>query len=200
MLRHSYSRIALATLAIGIAGLAIASETVGVAGSSARFATTIEVQVANKPVKLALTGAAMRKRAVFNVYAIGSYLQEGVAAKTADQLLAADGVKLLLLVMERDVSGKDMADAIQTGVRLNYAPDAFQAELKKVGDILGTLDLRKGDHVFLTAIPKVGVRCQVIGKCDVTIETPAIARAIWDIYFGRQNLGEPLKAGLTSRL
>jgi hypothetical protein len=185
---------------MGIAGLAIASETVGVAGSSARYATTIEVQVANKPVKLALTGAAMRKRAVFNVYAIGSYLQEGVSAKSADQLLSSDGVKLLLLVMERDVTGKDMADAIQTGVRLNHAPDAFPAELKKVGQVLGALDLRKGDHVFLTAIPRVGLRCQVVGKSDVTIENPAFAKAIWDIYFGRQNLGEPLKAGLTSRL
>ena len=32
------------------------------------------------------------------------------------------------------------------------------------------------------------------------IESPAFARAIWDIYLGRQNLGEPIKAALTSRL
>ena len=62
------------------------------------------------------------------------------------------------------------------------------------------MDLRKGDQVFLVAVPKVGVRCQVVGKTDVLIENPAFCRAIWDIYLGRQNLGEPIKSGLISRL
>jgi hypothetical protein len=200
MPRSRFQTLLWAAAGFGICGLAAAAETVGVAGSRARYATSIEVQVAEKPVRLTLTGAALRKRAVFSVYAIGSYLQEGITAKSAEELLAADGVKLLLLVMERDVTGKDMAEAIETGVRLNYAPDAFAPELKKVGQTLGTLDLRKGDHVFLTAIPRVGLRCQIVGKLEILIENPAFARAIWDIYFGRQNLGEPLKAGLTSRL
>jgi Chalcone isomerase-like len=195
----SWKSLVIAASLVGVGGLA-AGEMVGVAGTSARFATAVEVQVAGKSVKLALTGATLRKRAVVSVYSIASYLQDGVSAKSAEQLAAADGVKLLLLVLERDVNGRDMADAIQTGIRLNYPPDAFASELGKVMKTLGGMDLRKGDHVMLTAIPRVGLRCQVVGKTDVVIENPAFARAIWDIYLGRNNLGDAIKAGLTSRL
>ena len=181
-------------------GLAAAAEMVGVPGSSARYATTVNVQIADKPVRLALTGAALRKKAVFSIYTVASYLQEGVSAKTADQLVAADGVKLLILIMERDVTGRDMSEAIQTGIRLNYPADAFRAELGAVAKILDSIDIRKGDHVMLTSIPRKGLRCEVVGKTNVSIENPAFARAIWDIYLGRQNLGESIKAGLISRL
>jgi hypothetical protein len=180
--------------------LATAAETVGVSGSNVRYSTAIEVQVSGKPVRLGLTGAALRKRGIFSIYTVASYLQESITAKTAEQLAAADGVKLLFLVMERDVSGRDMAEAIQTGIRLNHPADAFGSELTKMAKILGATEIRKGDQVKLTAVPRVGLRCEVIGKADVLLENPALARAIWDIYLGRQNLGESIKAGLTSRL
>src|SRR2546421_223137 len=83
-----------------------------------------------------------------------------------------------------DGGRRAMADAIQAGVRLNHPADAFAAELKKVAEVLGALDLRKGDQVTLTALPRVGLRCQVVGKTDVLIENPAFAKAVWDIYLG----------------
>lgn len=200
MNRTSIGRLSIAGIIVVTAGTVLAADTVGVPGSGTKFSTAVEVKVGDKPVRLALTGAALRKKAVFSVYTVASYLQDGVKVKSADQLVAADGVKMLMLVMERDVGGRDMAEAIQTGVRLNSPPDAFAAELKKVNEILGAISLRKGDHVMLTSVPGIGLRCQVIGKTDVTIQNPAFAKAIWDIYLGRQNLGEPIKAGLVSRL
>ena len=83
------------------------------AGSSSRYSTATDLQVSGKPVKLNLTGAVLRKRGPFSVYTIASYLQDGVSVKSAEQLAAADGVKLFHLIMERDVKGRDMADAIQ---------------------------------------------------------------------------------------
>lgn len=200
MNRTSFRRSGIAGIIALTAVTVVAADTVGVPGSGARFSTAVEVKVGDKPVRLALTGAALRKKAVFSVYTVASYLQDGVKVKSADQLASADGVKMLMLVMERDVGGRDMAEAIQTGVRLNSPPDAFAAELRKVNEVLGAISLRKGDHVMLTSVPGVGLRCQVIGKTDVTIANPAFAKAIWDIYLGRQNLGEPIKAGLVSRL
>ncbi len=191
-------RLLGAALAATLIGTATA-EVVTVPGSSARYETAMEVQAGGKPVRLTLTGAAMRRKAFFNVYAVASYLQEGVAAKSAEQLAAADGVKLLYLVMERDVGGREMADAIAAGVHGNYPGDTYAAELKKVGKVLGTIELRKGDHVKLTAVPRVGLRCEVVGKTDVTIGSPGFAKAIWDIYLGKHNLGETVKSGLVSR-
>jgi hypothetical protein len=200
MQRLTSKAIGFAIAVVSVSGLAAASELVSVAGSSARFATSVEVQVGGKPVPMTLTGATLRKRAIINIYAIGSYLQTGVTVKSADELAASDSIKMLVLILERDVKGRDMAEGIQSGVRLNHPANAFPAELGKIVKTLGTMDLRKGDQVMLTAIPRVGLRCQVVGKGEVTIESPAFARAVWDIYLGRQNLGEPIKAALTSRL
>jgi hypothetical protein len=200
MFRASFRRSTIATIIAVTAGTALAADSVGVPGSGAKFSTAVVIQVGGKPVQLALTGAALRKKAIFSVYAMASYLQDGVTAKSAEQLASANGVKMLMLIMERDVGGRDMAEAIQTGVRLNSPPDAFAPELRKVNEVLGAISLRKGDHVMLTSMPGVGLRCQVIGKTDVTIQNPAFAKAIWDIYLGRQNIGEPIKAGLVSRL
>jgi hypothetical protein len=200
-MRHSpWTRPLFAALVVGAAGLAAAGEPVGVPGSAARFATDVEVQAAGRPIRLVLTGVALRKKAVFSVYAVASYLQEGVAAKTADQLVDADGVKMLHLVLERHVSGRDMAEALRAGVRLNYPADAFAAEFARLGQALGGMDLHTGEQVRLTAVPRVGLRCQVAGRAEVLIESPAFARAVWDIYLGRHNLGEAIKAGLASRL
>ncbi len=53
----------LALAVVGLcAAVAVAGETVGVNGSNTTYAATIESKVADKPVKLTLTGTALRKR------------------------------------------------------------------------------------------------------------------------------------------
>jgi hypothetical protein len=185
---------------LGLAGLASAADMVQVSGSNTSYPTAIDVAVAGQSTRLTLTGAALRKKAIFSVYTVASYVQQGTAARSAEQIVNADAVKLLHLVMERDVDGKDMAEAIRTGIRLNHPAQAFPAELGKVDQFLQSRNLKKGQHVLLTAIPKVGLRCQVTGAADLTVDNPAFARAVWEIYLGRNNLGEPIKAALASRL
>src|SRR5437868_14553568 len=76
----------LVTMAVTVvaAGLAVAEgETVGVSGSDARFPTRTEVTVGYRPVRLVLTGTAVRKSHGLDVYAVASYVQEGTRAQTA---------------------------------------------------------------------------------------------------------------------
>jgi len=195
-----WTRSLFAALAVALAvGAATATETVGVNGSDARFPAAIQVQAAGQPVRLSLTGAAVRKKAFITIYTIASYLQDGVAAKTAEQLAAAKGVKVLVLVMERDVDGRDMVDGIRAGIRLNNPADAFASELARIGQVLQTMRLQKGERVTLIAAPGAGLRCLVTGKADATIGDPAFARAVWDIYLGRNNVSDAVKSGLVSR-
>jgi hypothetical protein len=182
------------------AGVAPAVELVGVRGSSTRFTTTMEATVGDKPVRLVLTGAALRQKLFVNVYAIGSYVQEGVAVRSAEALAEADCVKRLHLVMERDVDGKDMAAAFQAAVRANHPEPAFATEVEQLTHLLQGEAAKKGEHIFLTHLPGVGLHCARPGKPDFTIRNPAFSRAIWDIYLGRNNLGEGIKRGLVSRL
>jgi hypothetical protein len=200
MPHRPWTRSVIAVLIVALAfGAATASEMVGVNGSNARFPAAIDVQTSGQPVRLSLTGAAVRKKAFITIYTIASYLQDGVAAKTAEQLAAAQGVKVLVLVMERDVAGQDMVDGIRAGIRLNYPADAFSSELARIGQVLQTMRLQKGDRVTLIAAPGAGLRCRVAGKADAMVGDPAFARAVWNIYLGPNNVSDAVKSGLVSR-
>src|SRR5262245_48217862 len=102
-------RVVAALTAIAGFGLAPQSEeTAGVPGSDVRFPLAINLPINGKPVQYALTGTALRKKLVFSIYAVGSYVQAGAAVHTAEDLAAADVPKMLFLVLERDVDGSDM--------------------------------------------------------------------------------------------
>jgi len=198
---RQFGRSVLALAAVASAcGLALAAETVEVSGSKTHYLTAMDVPVAGRPTRLVLTGAALRTKALFSVYTVASYVQQGTAARDAGQLVNADVVKVLHLVMERDVDGKDMAEAIHSGIRLNHPAGAFAAELGQVDKLLQARTLKKGQNVLLTALPKGGLRCQVPGAPELVVDSPAFARAVWEIYLGRNNLGESIKAALVSRL
>jgi hypothetical protein len=191
----------LALALLGLFGAAApAAETVGVEGSQTQYPTLIESPINNKPVKLTLTGVAMRKKVVFNVYTLGSYVQEGAAVHNAEDLASADVPKQLHLVMERDVDGKTMAGAFREAVRLNYPAPAFTQELDTLARVLEETSVKKGDHVWLSHVPGLGLHVRLPGKREVVIRNSAFSRAIWEVYVGRNNLGDAIKQGLTSRL
>lgn len=180
-------------------GAATAAELVGVDGSKVQYVGAQMMKVNGKDVKLVLTGTALRKKLVFNVYAIGSYVQDGVKVKSAEELASADCPKRLWLVMERDLDGKEMAEAFRTAIRLNHPDPAFNDEVNKLSEFMQTLSTKKGDHVWLTHVPGVGLHCQLLNKADVTIPNPKFSQAVWDIYLGKNNLGDGIKKGLLSR-
>src|SRR5262245_16283930 len=193
-------RIVAVALLIAGAGAALAGEMVGVEGSSTQYPTPIQSNVHDKDVKLGLTGTAMRKKWVINVYAVGSYLQEGVKVHSGEELATVNCVKQLHLIMERDIDGKDMAEGFQNGIRLNYAAATFDPEVYKVVEFMRSHPVKKGDQVWLTFVPGTGLHCNIVGKGELKIDNPAFARAIWEIYLGPNNLGDYIKKGLTSRL
>ncbi len=177
-----------------------ATELVGVHGSSTQYTTTMDITIGDKPYHLVLTGVALREKFFFNVYTIGSYVLDGVAVHTAEELAALNQPKQLHLVMERDVEGSDIAEAFRIAVRQNYPTPAFDNEVNRLVEMIREIDFRKGDHIYLTHQPGIGLRCQVIGKGDFLIDNADFSRAIWDIYLGKNNIGEGIKKGLTSRL
>ena len=191
--------LALALLGL-FAAAALAAESVGVEGSQTQYPTLIESPINNKPVKLVLTGTAMRKKLLFNVYTVGSYVQEGTPVHSADDLADADAPKQLHLVMERDLDGKTMANAFREAVRLNYAAPEFDGELDTLARFLEQTAVKKGDHVWLSHVPGVGFHGRLAGKKEIVIPNSRFSKAIWEIYLGKNNLGESIKQGLTSRL
>jgi hypothetical protein len=195
-------RIGLLGVALLLVGTACvwATELVGVHGSSTQYTTTMDITIGDKPYHLVLTGVALREKFFINVYAIGSYVLDGAGVHTAEELAAINQPKQLHLVMERDVEGGDIAEAFRIAVRQNYPSPVFDNEVNRLVEMTREIEFKKGDHIYLTHQPGIGLRCQVIGKGDFIIDNPDFSRAIWDIYLGKNNIGEGIKKGLVSRL
>jgi hypothetical protein len=182
----------------GAVGLTVRAEEALSAGGI-DFEPSLERRVADKDVTLTATGAGVRERFLLTIYAVASYVQEGAELKSAEDLAAADCPKCLHLVMVRTVGGKDMADAFRASIRANYPAPALHKELERLGRLIEKQTAKKGDHIWLTHIPGVGLECDFGGQV-FTIKNPEFARAVWDIWLGPKNLGEGLKKSLVNRL
>lgn len=196
MKRLTVTALVLAALAPAVG----AADVVAVPGSSARFARTLSLPGSNPPTTLKLTGVALRTKLVFNVYAIASYVKEGTPVRTAEELARVEAPRMLHLVMERTVSGKDFLDAFRTAIGKSYPPSKFAAELTQLATVFGDRGAAEGDNVVLMYTPGAGLRVQIVNKDGVTIPNPEFARAVWEVYLGPQPVDPGMKRGLAGLL
>jgi hypothetical protein len=190
-----------ATVVIGLGlWVAVVVADAKAGGGDPRYAETIATRIGGKPVRLVLTGTAMRTRFGFSVYAIGSYVQEGIKVRDAAELARVAAPKQLHLIFERDVDGAKMAQSFRDAIAMNHPAPAFAAELAKLEQYFRSYPVQRGAHIWLTSIPGVGLECQLAGQPGVLIEDVGFAQAAWEVYLGRKNLGTTIQSGLTSRL
>jgi hypothetical protein len=194
-----FRRRILAVILVGL-GLGVAAAVGGTPVVDSRFATTIASRIGGKPVRLVLTGTAMRTKYGFSVYAIGSYVHEDVKVRNGDELARIAVAKQLHLIFERDVDGESMAQSFRESIGMSHPAPAFAAELAKLEQYFRAHPAHRGEHLWLTSIPGVGLGCQEVGKPGLVIENAGFAQAVWELYMGRRNLGVAIKSGLTSRL
>lgn len=183
-----------------VAGTGTAADPVPVKGTSVTYAPIVSVTAKDKAVPLNLTGVGLRTKVGFSVYTIASYVQDGTRVRGADDVAKADGVRLLHLVMQRTVQPTEFIGAFRAAVGKSYPEDKFAAEFKQLIDAVGENAAAKGDHVTLLHVPGEGVRIQVGKKVDVTVKSPAFARALWEMYLGPKPIDEGLKKELVGLL
>jgi hypothetical protein len=177
-----------------------ADNPVGVPGSSVTYPPWVTQDIGGgKSATMRLTGTGLRKRAVFSVYAIGSYVDDQAKVESAEALASADVAKELFLVLERDVDGKDFASAFTDAIRKNHG-DSFAAEVAQLVGMLQGNTAKKGDQVVLINVPGVGLYAAHLGKKDVFVASPAFSKAVWEMFLGRNPVSEDLKRGLVSLL
>lgn len=191
-------RRAVVALVVGAVAAAtgVAADPVPVKGTSVAYPPAVAVTAKDKPVRLNLTGVGLRTKVGIGVYTVASYVQDGTRVAGADDVLKADAVRLLHLVMQRSVEPADFIGAFKAAVGKTHPADKFAAEFKQLGDAVGDTAAAKGDHVTLLSVPGEGVRVQMGRKVDVTIKSPAFAQALWEVYLGPKPLDEGLKKGL----
>ena len=109
---------------------------------------------------LQLNGAGLRTKAFFKVYVAGLYLAEKKTS-VAD-VLALPGAKRVSMRMMRELSAKQLTDALDEGIRDN-TPSVEQEALKdRLAELTATMtalqSAKEGDVIALDWLPESGTR------------------------------------------
>ena len=187
-------RVAPAAIGFLLASAAmLAAEAAEVAG------VKIEERAKVGAAELVLNGAAVRKRAFFQVYAMGLYLPEKKAA--ASEAIGAAGAKRVAIHMLRDVDADTFTEALSDGMRANHdeaTMKGLEPRIAEFGAIMAELkEAKKGMQILLDWQPASGT----IVRVDGTARGKAIAgedfyRALLRIWLGERPVQDDLKKAL----
>lgn len=183
-------RVFLAVCALGATVAAQAAEVAGV-----KISETDQVGAAN----LVLNGAGLRKRAFFQVYAIGLYLPEKKVA--AAEAVSAAGPKRVAIHMLRNVDAASFTDALENGMRDNHGEADYKAlepRLKQLAAIMAEMkEAREGMRITLDWSPAAGTVVTVSGKpSGSAIGGEDFYRALLRIWLGENPVQSDLKRAL----
>ncbi len=152
-----------------------------------------KTRVAN--ADLTLSGAGLRKRVFFQVYAIGLYVQE----RKADPL-AQPGPKRVQIHMLRDVGAEQFTEALADGIKANHTEaetKALEPRVKQLGAIMaGVKEAKSGMVIALDWTGKETV-VAIDGKpAGEPLQGEDFYRALLRIWLGDQPVQEDLKKAL----
>ncbi len=145
--------------------------------------------------EVALSGAGLRKRLFFQVYAIGLY----VADPKAD-LIAQGGPKRVAIHMLRDVGADQFTEALSEGIKANHTEAeaaALEPRVKQLAAIMAEVgEAKKGMAI---ALDWTGAETRVLigGKpAGKPIAGADFYRALLRIWLGEKPVQDDLKKAL----
>ena len=175
-----------------LSGLVLASFSAWAAEvAGIRFDDKTKVATAD----LALTGAGLRKRLFFQVYAIGLYVQD----RKAD-LIAQPGPKRVQMHMLRDVGAEQFTGALADGIKANHSEaetKALEPRVSQLGAIMAGLKEAKTGMVI--ALDWTGKETVLVvnGKpAGSPIQGEDFYRALLRIWLGENPVQDDLKKAL----
>jgi hypothetical protein len=155
----------------------------------------IDDRVRVADAELSLTGAGVRKRAFFQVYAIGLYVQD----RKADPI-SQPGPKRVHIHMLRDVSADTFVDALADGIKANHTEaqaKALEPNIKQLADTMAKVgQARKGMTIALDWNGKSTQLMVDARPAGAPIEGEDFYRAILRIWLGEKPVQEELKRSL----
>ena len=170
--------------------LALAAEVSGV---------KVDERVKLGSSELQLNGAGMRTKAFFKVYVAGLYLAEKKTS-VAD-VLALPGAKRVSMRMMRELSAKQLTDALDEGIRDNTPSAERQALKDRLAELTATRTAlgaaKEGDVIALDWVPESGTRVVLNGEAKgKAIAGEDFYRALLRIWLGDNPVSGSLKKAL----
>ncbi len=173
-----------------LAAPALAAEVAGV---------SVEDRITVGSSELALNGAGLRTKFFVNVYVAGLYLAQKKASTS--EVLALPGPKRVSMRLMRDLSAKQLVDALEEGIRDN-TPAAERESLKdRVADLSALMSslqsAKAGDVIALDWLPGTGTRVVLNGAArGKPIPGEDFYRALLRIWLGEDPVSKDLKKAL----
>jgi len=145
--------------------------------------------------ELALTGAGLRKRVFFQVYAIGLYVQD----RKADPI-SQSGPKRVQIHMLRDVGAEQFIEALAEGIKANHSEaeaKALEPRVAQLGAIMA--EVKEAKNGMTIALDWTGKETQVMidsKPAGRPIEGEDFYRALLRIWLGDKPVQDDLKKSL----
>lgn len=182
-------RTTLAVLAL-IAAPALAVEVAGV---------KVDDSIKLDSSELVLNGAGLRTKAFFKVYVAGLYLRE--KRTNASEVIALRGAKRISMRLLRDLSAKQLIDALDEGIQDNTSPaeqESLKGRVAELAGIMNALQSAKvGDVIALDWMPGTGTRVLLNGESrGGPIAGEDFYRALLRIWLGEDPVSKDLKKAL----
>lgn len=145
--------------------------------------------------ELSLTGAGLRKRVFFQVYAIGLYVQD----RKADPI-SQPGPKRVQIHMLRDVGADTFNEALAEGIKANHSEAQAKALEPRVAQLASTIaEIKEAKKGMTIALDWDGKATQVMidGRpAGQPIEGEDFYRALLKIWLGDKPVQDDLKRAL----
>jgi len=145
--------------------------------------------------ELSLSGAGLRKRVFFQVYAIGLYVRD----RKADPI-SQPGPKRVQIHMLRDVGADQFIDALADGIKANHSESEARALEPRVKELGATLaEIKEAKKGMSIALDWTGAATQLLldGKAaGRPIQGEDFYRALLRIWLGDKPVQDDLKKAL----
>jgi len=146
--------------------------------------------------ELALTGAGLRKRLFFQVYAIGLYVQD----RRGDPVTQG-GAKRVAIRMLRDVDAATFTQALVDGMRPNHDEATMRSLEPRIAQLSAIMaevkEAKEGMAIALDWLPGGGTRVTIDGKpAGQPIAGEDFYRALLRIWLGEHPVQDDLKKAL----
>jgi len=166
------------------------------AGAVSIAGVNLEDKITVDKKELALNGAGLRTKVIFNVYVGALYLSQKKNA--ADEIFADKGPKRVELHILRHITAGDFMDAFNKAINANHTPEEYvpvAARLLRFGRSFREVgEVDKGSLIILDFMPETGMTVLTVNRKEITrIEGADFFNAMLKIWLGKNPVQDSLK-------